>query len=180
VAFLAELEDFAAFYERSYPGAYRTALAIVRDPGFAADVTQDAYVDAYRDRARYRGDAPVLAWFHRILVNAALAGLRHRGSRPREIPPNELRMGTSGDEVAASSDRLTVLAGLGTLDPRSRAAIVLRYYDDHDYATIARILGTSPGNVGVILTRALDRLRTAIEPASAPGAVHSERVGGPG
>lgn len=179
MAFLAEIEDFAAFYERTYPGAYRTALAIVRDPGFADDVTQDAYVSAYRDRSRYRGDAPVVAWFHRILVNAALAGLRRRGSRAREIPPDELRTWASGDEATSTADRLTVLAALGSLDPRSRAAVVLRYYHDYDYATIGRILDTSPGNVGVILARALYRLRTAIEPAPVPDTVRAEPIGGP-
>jgi DNA-directed RNA polymerase specialized sigma24 family protein len=135
VAFRAELDDFGSFYEASYAVAYRTALAIVRDAGLAADVTQDAYVQAFRDRARFRGDAPATAWFHRIVVNAALAGLRRRSSRPREIPARELQA-----------------------------------YLDYDYATIGRILGTSPGNVGVILTRALDRLRAVLEPEPIGGA----------
>jgi len=164
VAFRAELEDFGAFYARTYPGAYRTALAIVRDPGLAADVTQDAYVSAYRDRGRFRGDAPSAAWFHRILVNAALAGLRRRSSRPREIAVDDLPGRSPRDVASSASDRLSVLAALEQLDPRARAAVVLRYYHDHDYATIARILETSPGNVGVILTRALDRLRAELEP----------------
>lgn len=176
MAFRAELDDFGAFYEGSYQRAYRTALAIVRDPGLAADVTQDAYVLAFRDRTRFRGDSPATAWFHRILVNAALTGLRRRSSRPREIPPDEMWGGSGGDETNASSERLSVLAALGVLDPRSRAAVVLRYYHDHDYETIGRILGTSPGNVGVILTRALVRLRTVLEPE--PDVVAADRIGG--
>ena len=180
VAFRAELEDFSAFYERTYPDAYRTALAIVRDPGLAADATQDAYVKAYRDRARFRGDAPVAAWFHRILVNTALASLRRRASRPREIHVGEVpHRGTPIDATAGSADRLSVLAALADLEPRSRAAVVLRYYHDHDYATIGRILDTSPGNVGVILTRALDRLRTTLDPGPpAATADPAEWIGG--
>jgi RNA polymerase sigma-70 factor (ECF subfamily) len=171
VAFRAELEDFSAFYERTYPDAYRTAVAIVRDPGLAADATQDAYVKAYRERGGFRGDAPVAAWFHRILVNTALAALRSRASRPREIQVGEVphRGGPPADAASASADRLSILAALDDLDPRSRAAVVLRYYHDHDYATIGRILETSPGNVGVILTRALDRLRATLDPGSPVG-----------
>jgi RNA polymerase sigma-70 factor (ECF subfamily) len=169
VAFRAELDDFGAFYEGSYQGAYRTALAIVRDPGLAADVTQDAYVLAFRDRARFRGEAPATAWFHRILVNAALAGLRRRSSRPREIPPNEMLSGLGRDESQATTDRVSVVAALAVLEPRSRAAVVLRYYHDYDYATIGKVLGTSPGNVGVILTRALDRLRPVLGPTPIGG-----------
>jgi RNA polymerase sigma-70 factor (ECF subfamily) len=48
---------------------------------------------------------------------------------------------------------------LQRLAPQQRAAVVLRYHHDFDYATIAAILGTSPGNVGSILSRALQRLR---------------------
>ena len=165
VAFRAELDDFGAFYEGSYQGAYRTALAIMRDPGLAADVTQDAYVLAFRDRARFRGDAPATAWFHRILVNAALSGLRRRVKpAPRRSRPTSCAGRPAPTSPTRRPTGSSILAALGVLEPRSRAAIVLRYYHDHDYETIGRILGTSPGNVGVILTRALDRLRTALEP----------------
>src|SRR6476646_12088944 len=89
VVFRLEISDFGAFYERTYDTAYRTALGIVRDPALAADVTQEAYVAAYRHRHRYRGEAPSTAWLHRIVVNQALAALRRR--RPiqpvRDISP---------------------------------------------------------------------------------------------
>ena len=58
MAFRPELADFGDFYERTYQVAYRTALGIVRDPALAADVTQDAYVAAYGQRDRFRGEAP--------------------------------------------------------------------------------------------------------------------------
>jgi RNA polymerase sigma factor (sigma-70 family) len=56
--------------------------------------------------------------------------------------------------------------GLRQLDVRSRSAVVLRYYLDLDYAAIADVLDTSTSNVGVILTRARDRLRSLIESES--------------
>jgi len=162
LAFRAELEDFGAFYERTYQVAFRTALGIVRDYALAADVTQQAYADAYEHRARFRGDAPGHAWLHRIVVNTALAALRRR--RPvvvREIVPND-RM----DDGAAAEpdDRLELLAALDELSPRQRAAVVLRYYHDYDYVAIAHILDTTPTNVGSMLSRALDRLRARLEP----------------
>jgi RNA polymerase sigma-70 factor (ECF subfamily) len=165
MAFRAELADFESFYERTYPGAYRTALAIVRDPSLASDVTQDAYVKAYRERDRFRGDAPVAAWLHRIVVNEALSGVRKQGRRPREIDMTTVwDLSAGSGDVARVSDRLSILDALHVLTPRARAAVVLRYYHDHDYATIARILGTSTGNVGALLSRSLDRLRIELEP----------------
>jgi RNA polymerase sigma factor (sigma-70 family) len=164
MAFRGELADFARFYESTYSGAYRTALAIVRQAGLAADLTQDAYVKAYRERHRFRGDAPVAAWLHRIVVNEAISGIRKRARGLREIDMSTAWGATAGPgEVAGVADRLSILDALEVLTPRARAAVVLRYYHDYDYATIARILGTSAGNVGVLLTRSLDRLKTELE-----------------
>jgi len=83
MAFRAELDDFGSFYERTYPAAYRTAWAILRDRGAAADAVQEAYLAAYRERARFRGDAPAQAWLLRIVVNRAISEARRR--RPRLV-----------------------------------------------------------------------------------------------
>jgi RNA polymerase sigma factor (sigma-70 family) len=161
MAFRPEIEDFGAFYERTYQVAYRTALGIVRDATLAADVTQEAYVAAYEHRTRFRGDAPGHAWLHRIVVNRALAALRRQRPTVREVIPIDAGR---QDDSRGVADRLALFAALEELSPRQRAAIVLRYYHDYDYATIARILGTSPSNVGAMLSRALDRLRLTLEP----------------
>jgi RNA polymerase sigma factor (sigma-70 family) len=162
MAFRSELADFGAFYERTYQGVYRTALGIVRDAALAADVAQEAFVVAYEQRSRFRGDAPGHAWLHRIVVNQALAQLRRHRPTVREV---SLTDSGRTDDTHGAADRLALYAALDELVPRQRAAVVLRYYHDYDYATIARILGTSPTNVGAMLSRSLDRLRTTLEPA---------------
>lgn len=161
MAFRPEIEDFGAFYERTYQVAFRTALGIVHDAALAADVTQEAYVSAYEHRRRFRGDAPVGAWLHRIVVNQALSALRRHRPTVREVIPAHAG---STDDADGAADRLALFGALGDLSPRQRAAIILRYYHDYDYATIARILDTSPTNVGAMLSRALDRLRVTLEP----------------
>jgi RNA polymerase sigma-70 factor (ECF subfamily) len=170
LAFRLEIADFGAFYAQTYEFAYRTALGIVRDPTLAADVTQDAYVAAYRQRDRFRGDAPSRAWLHRIVVNQALAALRRR--RPTG-QVTELALVSTPDPAAGTTSQLALLAALDALPDRHRAAVVLRYYHDYDYATIAQILETSSTNVGAMLSRALDRLKVALD--TGPGA--SDRTG---
>jgi RNA polymerase sigma-70 factor (ECF subfamily) len=168
VAFRSELDDFGAFYERTYQAAFRTALAIVRDTSLAADVTQEAYVSAYEQRAHFRGDAPGHAWLHRIVVNRSLMTMRRHRPTVREIEPMDAG---APDSSPASTDRITILAAIDGLTPQQRAAVVLRYYHDYDYATIAGILGTTSSNVGAILNRARERLRSELEPGSAVPAV---------
>ena len=173
MAFRAELDDFAALYERTYPALYRTALGICCDAALAADATQDAFITAYRRRDTFRGEAPAAAWLHRIVVNAALSSLRRRRVRWAE-PLDPARH----DRSEASADRsgaIDVSAALLRIDPRSRAAIVLRFYVDLDYASIATILETSPGNVGSMISRGLDRLKRDLEWA-APGPFPVARV----
>ncbi len=163
MAFRAEIENFGSFYEQTYDGAYRTALAIVREPALAADVTQDAYVTAYQRRASFRGDAPGYAWLHSIVVNRALDSVR-RGGRANVVELDLATHGRRADIAGATSDRVALFAALDALRPQQRAAVVLRYYHDYDYATIAAILGTSTSNVGAMLSRALDTLRGKLEP----------------
>ena len=158
MAFLGEIEDFGAFYERTYPVAYRTAWAILRDAGQADDAVQDAFVSAYRDRARFRGDAPAQAWLLRIVVNAALSTTRRPRPRLVAIDSVEDLLPTPVDDVSRAADHLALDGAMASLDPRSRAAVALRYYVDLDYAEIAKALGTNANNVGVILHRALERL----------------------
>jgi RNA polymerase sigma-70 factor (ECF subfamily) len=169
--FRFEVVDFGGFYERTYQAAFRTALGIVRDAAFAADVTQEAYVAAYRRRHQFRGEFPAQAWLHRIVVNTALSALRRDHSAVQEIPVVD----PGPDPTRLTADRLELFAALAKLTPRHRAAVILRYYHDYDYATIARILGTTSTNVGAMLSRALDRLRVELDPPSAVAADEGRR-----
>ena len=160
MAFRAEIADFGAFYEATYQRAYRTALAILGEPALAADAVQDAYLDAYRSRSRFRGEAPAEAWLMRIAVNAAITTLRRR--RVRWLEPLPAVAAEVDDPVERTADRLSVLAAVGGLPPEQRAAIVLRYYLDYDYATIAHVMGAPVGTVGSWLSRGLERLAVAL------------------
>jgi RNA polymerase sigma-70 factor (ECF subfamily) len=137
-------------------------MAIVRDPSLAADVTQQAYVSAYSARERFRGDSPGHAWLHRIVVNESLAAIRKRRKVVREITPAE---GGARDDTSGSVDRLALNDALDRLAPRPRAAVVLRYYLDYDYATIAQILGTFVPTVRWRLHQARRRLARQLNQA---------------
>ncbi len=171
MTFRAQLDDFAGLYERTYQPVFRTVLGICGDRGLAADLTQDAFVAAYRQQASFRGDVPIEAWLHRIAVNTALSGLRRRRVRWSEpLDPLRHDRPVGGAGQSEPSDVVDIERALQRLAPSQRAAVVLRYFHDFDYATIAAILGTSPGNVGSMLTRALQRLRRDLD-AEDPGSI---------
>jgi RNA polymerase sigma-70 factor (ECF subfamily) len=143
-----QLQDFGAFYESTYPAAYRVAYGVVGERTLAEDVTQEAYVTAYRKRGSYRADGAAEAWLYRIVVNTAISMLRQRRVRPiQPLDPEADQRPSVADAAPAAVDHVALVDGLGRLDPVSRSAVVLRYYLDLDYATIGSILGlrTHPG-----------------------------------
>lgn len=174
MAFLGDLEDFGAFYERTYPVAYRTAWAILRDHGAAADAVQDAYLLAYRERGKFRGDAPARAWLLRIVANVAITSVRRPRPRLVAIDGVDAVLPDAADDLGRSTDHLALDDALAGLDPRSRAAVVLRYYADLDRDAIAMALGTNANNVGVILHRALERLERELRAPEGTGVALGE------
>jgi RNA polymerase sigma factor (sigma-70 family) len=111
MAFRAELDDFGAFYERTYPAAYRTAWAILRNQAAATDAVQDAYLDAYLARGRLRGDAPARSWLLRIVVNRVFAELRR--ARPHQLEIDlEGGPAAPGDDLARATDHVSLDAAM--------------------------------------------------------------------
>jgi RNA polymerase sigma factor (sigma-70 family) len=85
----------------------------------------------------------------------------------RFVPLDPAVHARPAEDGSSMVDHVAIAEGLQQLDPRSRAAIVLRYYLDLDYASIGTILAISPTNVGAILSRSRDRLRELLAPAAA-------------
>lgn len=172
----AELDDFAAFYRRTYAAAYRTALGVTASVPLAEDVTQEAFCAAYRGRAGFRGTASAESWLQRIVVNEAIDQLRRKRTRPTvELYP-ELGIEDGAPAAALSTERLALIAALASLQPRRRAAIVLRYFHDYSLRTVGDVLGTSEGGATMLVQRALAQLRDAIgESSAASGAQEADR-----
>lgn len=80
-----------------------------------------------------------------------------------EPPGRALDGAEPAGEDAAAGVELEDYVGrlLDSLPPRQRQVVVLRILEDRPSAEVARILGTTPGNIDVILHRALDAMRRA-------------------
>jgi RNA polymerase sigma-70 factor, ECF subfamily len=166
--------------ERAYrdhaEDVYRVALAILRDPDAAIDVTHDTFARAFDRWHQYDANRPLLGWLHGIVSHAALDMLRKRRVRALALPAiGQVRdahwPGAFEDDPARHvADREQVAAAMAGLKPDARAALVLRHAYGYNYTEIARFLDTSPGNVGSILSRAHGVLRTRLtaEPSEPP------------
>jgi RNA polymerase sigma-70 factor (sigma-E family) len=157
-------EDFEAFVAAQYDALLRTAYLLTGDHHDAEDLLQQALVRAVGAWGRIDGDPG--PYVRTILVRQNVS--RWRGRRWRELhtaePPE---VGVSDD---GADDRIALHRALGSLAPRQRAVIVLRYYEDLSEADIATELGLSVGTVKSHASRALAALRSHLGDDQAPAA----------
>lgn len=169
----AQRGDLDAFNElvlRYQNQAYNLAYRIMGDGDSAADASQEAFISAYRAIGGYRGGS-FRAWLMRIVTNACYDELRRRKRRPTssleallvvDAAPGEVLVnGAEGPEAYAQRQDLNraLHAGLQTLPPEQRVAMVLRDVQGYDYQEIADITGVSLGTVKSRLSRARSKMR---------------------
>jgi RNA polymerase sigma-70 factor (ECF subfamily) len=149
--------QFRELYEREYRSVYRTVRSMVFDPTLAEDLSQEAFVRAYRSREKYRPTGPVGAWLHRIAVNVTISHLR-REKLARIIGPKLLvGPGTGGYERVEA--RTLLEKGLARLSPKVRAAVVLHYFHGYTRDEVGKILGIPSGTVASRIAKAMVVMR---------------------
>lgn len=152
---------FRELYEREYLAVFRTIRAMVLDSAAAEDLTQEAFVRAYRARDRYKPTAPAGAWLHRIAVNVAISHLR-RQKLSRIIAPRLLLDPDSGGYEQAEA-RTVVERLLERLSPKLRAAVVLHFYHGYTRDEIAAALGIPAGTVASRMAKAMTMMRAGLD-----------------
>ncbi|TMD30712.1 MAG: sigma-70 family RNA polymerase sigma factor [Chloroflexi bacterium] len=152
--------EFRELYDQQYTSLYRSIRAVVLDGAAAEDLTQEAFVRAYRARHRYTPTAPPGAWLRRIGINLAISYLRRQ--KLARILPARLYIAPDRREYDRAEARDVVTKALGTLSPKLRAAIVLHYYDGLTREEIASVLGVPAGTVASRIAKAVAIMRKSI------------------
>lgn len=145
-------------------------MRYVRDPDQALDITQDAFLKAYKALPRFRGDAAFYTWMYRIAVNTAKNYLASQRRRPLEVEldmqdPEQFELHaklkeTDTPEGVTLSNELheTVERAIATLPDDLRTAIVLRELDGMSYEEIAETMECPVGTVRSRIFRARDAI----------------------
>ena len=132
---------------------YRVALRIL-GPQYAQDASQEAWIRAWRNIEKFRGDSAFSTWLYRITVNTCLSWRRKESRRKeREYSGDGLPFlpepagGDADPEAAAltAQQREELVAALEHVRTEHRAALVLRHMEGLSYAEIAQILDVPDG-----------------------------------
>ena len=146
----------------------------VSDAGEVEDVTQEAFIKAYRALGKFRGDSAFYTWLYRIAANAAKNHLVAKGRRPgadatiedaegfdeggllsESASPEALAMGGELAEVVESA--------LNALPDELKAALMLREFDGLSYDDIADVLGCPVGTVRSRIFRAREAIDQCVK-----------------
>jgi RNA polymerase sigma-70 factor, ECF subfamily len=155
------VEDLFAHHQHEI---YAFLLRMLRDPELAADLTQDAFVKAYRAYDSLQKPENARAWLYQIAHRVALDELRRR-KIVRFVPlAGETRTTAPSAEHLAMDARLSgeLQRALERIPERQRSALLLAELHDLTGLELAAVMGVSHVAVRALLTRARESLRQAL------------------
>lgn len=160
-------DAFGALVRKHQRAALRIATVTLGSATDAPDVTQEAFVKAYGAIGRFRNNERFEPWLFRIVANTAK---NHRRSSQRRgalvtraaavatVPESE-----PGDLAIRHQESERLVAALNTLSYQDRLILTYRWYSELTETEIAQALSCRRGTVKSRLSRAMSRLRIAME-----------------
>ena len=142
----------------------------VRDKDEVADVTQEAFIKAYRALPRFRGDSQFYTWLYRIAVNTAKNYLVSRSRRP---PSSDVDLadaedysgndrlkdvGTPENQLFRDELEVVINRAMEDLPEDLRTAVTLREYEGLSYEDIAAVMDCPVGTVRSRIFRARESI----------------------
>lgn len=159
-------EAFAAFYDLTAPAVFGIVLRVLRDRAQAEEVTQEVYVDAWRNATRFDSAFGAAAgWLNTIAHRKAVDRVRSvERSTARDQRHHELEPQRSDDEVSelvvARDESRRVHDALEQLPENQRTVVRLAYFEGRSQREVAEHLQIPLGTAKTRIRDALKRLRT--------------------
>lgn len=154
----------------------RLLSRMIRDPAEIEDVTQEAFIKAYRALPQFRGDSAFYTWLYRIAINTARNWQAANGRRPVTSSIVETGDGETFDEIDNLTDistpesmlasrqiAETVNAAMQSLPEDLRTAILLREIEGMSYEDIAQSMGCPIGTVRSRIFRARETIASQLK-----------------
>jgi RNA polymerase sigma-70 factor (ECF subfamily) len=172
---------FNRLVEERHGDIYALLYRLTEDPEEARDLTQETFLQAFRNIAGFRGEADLRTWLYRIAVNQARNRWRWWKRRRRDktvsldAPTSDdnstpLSAGLANDTAADPEEQAlarererALLAALSTLSRPYREVILLRDIEGLSYEEVAQALDMNIGTVKSRLSRGRDELRRRLE-----------------
>ncbi len=167
---------YRGLVERYQGRVYALICGMVRDREEARDLTQDAFIKAYKNLERFRLESSFYTWLYRIAMNVAIDHLRKMKKRQHEAFDEGIASKDSDGTLIAAHDRANpakelhrrqlneqIFDALETLSPDHRQVILLREIEGLSYEEIAETMDIPEGTVMSRLFYARRKLRDVLK-----------------
>lgn len=163
--------------ERLYEAHARRVYGVVRrlagDDHLAQDLSQEAWLRAFRKLHLFRGEAGFGTWVHRLATNVALNRLRRSGRRDAVEASAEMPTRT-GPPDEAVVNRHVLAAALDRLPPGYRQVLILHDVEGWTHGEIADALEVAVGTSKSQLHKARARMRELLAPSAPRSEVRND------
>lgn len=156
-------DAFAALVRRHLDLVYSAALRQVRQRQLAEEVAQSVFLDLARQAPRLPATQPLVAWLFVVTHRTAVDAIRREARRAA-------REQTAADLAAMTTPspswlrlREVIDEALEDLESDDRTALLLRFFENHSLRDVGTTLGLSEDAAQKRVSRALDRLRSALD-----------------
>ena len=168
-------DAYEILIQRYQQPVYSLVCRLMNDPIDAPDIVQEVFLKVFRNIGAFRGNSSLKTWIYRIAVNEAYNHRRWFCRHQRqevaldceEGMPHYAGMTDTGrspfEQAADRETRALVEQALEKLNPKFRAAVVLRDIEDLSYEDIATVLDVSLGTVKSRILRGREGLRKILE-----------------
>ena len=162
-----EDDAFAELVRRHKRRVFGTASRFARDAHQLDDICQEVFLRAFRNLAKFRGDAPFEHWLARVTISACYDFLR-KERRIREqvsLDAHDFDLRDSGVDTAIAAGRARELVdfAMRKLSPDERLILTLAEIEERSVREIAALTGWSESNVKVRAFRARQSLKKILQ-----------------
>jgi len=166
-----EKQAYGELVNKYMKRAYYTALGLIGSPEAAMDLSQEAFIRAYRAIKRLDADKKFFTWYYRILKNLCLNYLRDRARQARPFSEvgetTLLKMSDQSEDASNHVEREEtkeiVWDAINSLKPQEREIIILKDFQEHSYKEISELLDCPMGTVMSRLYNARQALKVKLE-----------------
>jgi RNA polymerase sigma-70 factor (ECF subfamily) len=160
-------DAFATLFHAHKARVYSVCLRLTSNAAEAEDLTQEAFLQAFRKLSLFRGDSALSTWLYRIAVNTVLMRFRKKALRQvsldepydRDARVVRREYGSKDARLAGSIDRIALIRAIGELPAGYRTIFLLHEVEGFEHQEIAELLHCSVGNSKSQLHKAKMRIR---------------------
>lgn len=164
-------DAFGELVTRYQARLYNAALRLVQSPDDAADVVQDAFLNAFQSLHTFKGDAEFFTWLYRIAFNTAISLKRKKrpavsleNCEPGIDPDDPSEYVKPGATLERTEDERQLSLAIARLSAEHREVLLLKDIEGLKYEDIAELLGVPIGTIRSRLHRARLELRDLLVP----------------